>query len=88
MWMFSIQEFFFSSSFWLHSNIGPKVCKLASQIRWCPFSALGQIQGHKVQHLLVTWARLNFFFITTLTLSVKPLGLILIFAPIGMLDLS
>jgi hypothetical protein len=34
------------------------------------FPALGPIQGHKVQHLLVTW------------------GLILSFAPIGMLDLG
>jgi hypothetical protein len=51
-------------------------------------SALGQIKGHKVQHLLITWARLIFFHITALIHSVKPLGLILTFAPIGMLDLS
>jgi hypothetical protein len=27
------------------------------------FSALGSIQGHKVQHLLVTWGRLKIFFL-------------------------
>jgi hypothetical protein len=27
------------------------------------FSALGPIQGHKVQHLLVTWGRLKIFFL-------------------------
>jgi len=52
-------------------------------------SASGPIQGHKVQCLLVTWGRLNFFFpISALTPSVKPLGLISTFSPIAMLDLS
>jgi hypothetical protein len=27
------------------------------------FSALGPIQSHKVQHLLVTWGRLKIFFL-------------------------
>jgi hypothetical protein len=45
------------------------------------FSVLGPIQGHKVQHLLVTWGRLNFFSLSALTPSVKPLGLISTFAP-------
>ncbi len=51
------------------------------------FSALGPIQGHKVQHLLVTWgSRLKrFFSISALTPCVKPLVLISTF---GMLDLS
>jgi hypothetical protein len=39
------------------------------------FSALGPIQGHKVQHLLVTLGRLKrFFLVQPLTPSVKPLG--------------
>jgi len=53
------------------------------------FSPLGSIQGHDVQHLLVTWGRLKIFFcVSALTPSAKPLGLISTFAPIGMLDLS
>jgi hypothetical protein len=44
-------------------NIGPKGCKLASQIRWYPFFSLGSIQGYKVQHLLVTWGWLKIFFL-------------------------
>jgi len=53
------------------------------------FSALGPIDSHKIQHLLVTWGRLKkFFSITALTPSVKPLGLISTLASIGMLDLS
>jgi hypothetical protein len=57
---------------------------------WYPFfSALGSTQGHNVQHLLVIWGRLkSFFSMSALTLSVKPLGLISTFAPIGMLDLG
>jgi len=40
------------------------------------FPDLGPIQGHKVQHLLVTLGRLNFYFFSSsaLTPSVKPLG--------------
>jgi len=53
------------------------------------FSSLGPIQGHNVQHLLITWGRLkNIFSISDLTPSVKPLGLISTFAPIELLDLS
>ncbi len=53
------------------------------------FSPLGSIQGHNVRHLLVTWGRLKIFFcVSALTPSLKPLGLISTFAPIGMLDLS
>jgi hypothetical protein len=49
----------------------------------------GQYKAIKVQHLLVTWGRLKFFFsISALTPRVKPLGLISTFAPIGMLDLG
>jgi hypothetical protein len=53
------------------------------------FQPWGPIQGHNVQHLLVTWGRLNFFSsISTLTPSVKAMALISTFAPIGMLDLG
>jgi hypothetical protein len=48
------------------------------------------IQGCKVQCLLVVaWGRLKIFFsISALPPSVKPLGLISTFAPIGMVDLG
>jgi hypothetical protein len=54
------------------------------------FAALGPIQGHhKIQHLLVTWGKLKrFFSISAWTPSVKPLGPISTFSPIGMLDLG
>jgi len=52
------------------------------------FPALGPIQGHKVQHLVVTWGILkSFFFYFSLDSDVKPLGLISTFALRGMLDL-
>jgi hypothetical protein len=74
------------------SNIGPKGCKIGlSNSMVSFFPPLGPIQGHKVQHLLVTWGRLKrkrFFLIQPLTPSVKPLGLVSTFAPIGMLDLG
>ncbi len=36
-------------------TLAPKGCKLASQIQWYPFlQPLRPIQGHKIQHLLVT----------------------------------
>jgi hypothetical protein len=39
------------------------------------FSALGPIQGHKVQHLLVNWGRLkSFFSISALDSYCKALG--------------
>jgi hypothetical protein len=53
------------------------------------FSALGPIQGHKVEHLLVTWGQIEKIFkISALTPKIKPLGLISTFAPIGMFDLG
>jgi hypothetical protein len=54
------------------------------------FQPWGPKQGYKVQHLLVVaWGRLNFIFsISAFTPSVKPLGPISTFAPIGMLDLG
>jgi hypothetical protein len=63
---------------------------LASQTRWYPFLALGPIQGHKVQHLLVMWGQIEkIFSISALTHSVKYLGvLISTFAPIEMHNLS
>jgi len=41
-------------------KIGPKGCKLAWMVSF--FSALGPIQGHKVQHSLITWGRLKILF--------------------------
>jgi hypothetical protein len=51
---------------------------------------MGPIQGHKVEHLLVTWGQIEkiFFSISALTPSVKPWGLNSTFAPIRMLDSS
>jgi hypothetical protein len=53
------------------------------------FPTLGPLQGHKVQHLLVSLGRLKrFFSSSTLTPNVKFLGLISTFAPIGMFVLG
>jgi hypothetical protein len=53
------------------------------------FLALGPIYNHNVQHLLVTWGRLKIFFLfSALTSSVKPVGPISTFAPIGLFDLG
>jgi len=51
---------------------------------------LGKIQGHNVQHLVLTWGQMEEFFpMSALTPGVKPLGLISsTFAAIGMLDLG
>jgi hypothetical protein len=46
---------------------------------WIKFPALGLIQGHKVQHLLVTWGQIEnifylilfFFYFSLVTTSVK-----------------
>jgi hypothetical protein len=39
------------------------------------FSALGPIQGLRVQHLLVTWGQIEkIFSISALTPNIKPLG--------------
>jgi hypothetical protein len=73
-------------------NAGTLVPRVASWIPKCGgmvFLALGPIQGHKVQHLLVTRGTLKIFFSTSaFTPSVKPLRLISTFPPIGLLDLS
>jgi hypothetical protein len=74
-------------------QIGPKGCKLASlnpkPFDGILFSALGPLQGHKVQRFISTWGILkSFFLFQPWTPSVKPLGLISTFAPIGMLDLG
>jgi hypothetical protein len=46
-----------------------------------PFLALGPIEGHKVQHSLVTWGQIEkIFWISSLTPNVKPMGLISTFA--------
>jgi len=67
----------------------PRVANQLPKFYGTRFSHLGPVQGHKVQHLLVTWGRLKIFFcVSALTRSVKPLGLISTFPPIGMLDLS
>jgi hypothetical protein len=70
-------------------------CKLAPRVVNWPlkcdgilFSALGRIQGLKAQHLLVLGQIEKLFYISASTLSVKLLGLISTFAPIGMLDLG
>jgi hypothetical protein len=54
------------------------------------FFGLGvKIQGHKVQHLLVACGQNeNIFSISALTHSVKPLGPISTFTPIGLLALG
>jgi len=53
------------------------------------FSALGPIQGHKVQHILVTWGQIeNIYSISALAPNAKPVGADSTFASIGMLDLS
>jgi hypothetical protein len=53
----------------------PRVTNWLPEFDGIPFSALGPIQGHKVQHLLVTWGRLKKSFLySALTPSIKPLG--------------
>jgi hypothetical protein len=66
----------------------PRVAHWPSNFDGILFSALGPIQGHKVQHLLVTWGRLKRCFVVQPSRNVKPLGLISTFAPIGMFDLG
>jgi hypothetical protein len=69
--------------------LAPRVANWPHNYDGILFSALGPIEGHKVQHLLVTWGRLkSIFSISALTPSLKPLGLISTFSPIGMLDLG
>jgi hypothetical protein len=69
-------------------NIVPRVANWLPKLNGIIFSALGPIQGHKVQHLLVTWQIENNFFLLALTPSVKALGPISTFTQIGMLDLG
>jgi hypothetical protein len=69
--------------------LAPRVVNWPPKFDGILFAALGPIQGYKVQHLLVTLGRLNFFFSSSaLSPSVMPLGLISTFIPIGMLDLG
>jgi hypothetical protein len=71
-------------------TLAPRVANWPPEFDGILFPALlGPIQGHKVQHLLVLGQIEKFFFsISALTASVKPLGLLSTFAPIGMLDLG
>jgi len=70
-------------------TLAPRVASWPPKFDGVLFSALGPIQGHKVQHLLVTWGRLkSFVYTSALTPSIKPLELISTFAPIGMLNLG
>jgi hypothetical protein len=53
------------------------------------FSALGPIQSHKVQHFISNLGQIEkFFSISALTPSVKLLGPISTFAPIGTLHVG
>jgi hypothetical protein len=62
---------------------------LAFQIWWYPFSSLGANTRPKNSAFTSNLGQIeNFFSISALTPSVKPLGLISTFAPIGMLDLG
>jgi hypothetical protein len=67
--------------------LAPRVANWLPKLNGILFSALGPIHGHKAQHLLIGWGQIEkIFSISALTPSVKPLGLISTFAPIGMLD--
>jgi hypothetical protein len=73
----------------LKHALAPRVANWPPKFHGILFPALGPIEGHKVQHLLVTLGRLKRFFSSlALTPSVKPLGLISTFVSIGMLDLG
>jgi hypothetical protein len=69
--------------FFVVVNIDLKGCKLASQVDRHLFF-LGVKKGHKV----VDYYYYYYYYYPTLTPGVKPLGLILVIALIGMLDLS
>jgi hypothetical protein len=88
----SILGLFFGPKLLIHARIlvPTRVTNWLPKFDGILFSALGPIQGHKVQHLLVTWGRLKrSFLFSAWTSSVKkPLGLISTFAPIGMLNLG
>jgi hypothetical protein len=69
--------------------LAPRVANWPPKFDGILFSALGPIQGHKVQHVLVTLGQIEKIFSSSaLTPSVKPLRLISTFAPIGMFDLG
>jgi hypothetical protein len=69
--------------------LAPRVANWPHNYDGILFSALGPIEGHKVQHFFSNLGQIEkFFSISALTPSVKPLGLISTFAPIGMLDLG
>jgi hypothetical protein len=68
-------------------TLAPRVANWAPKFDGILFPALGPIQAHKAQDLLITWGRLKRLFSSSaLTPRVKPLGLIFTFQPIGMLD--
>jgi hypothetical protein len=70
-------------------TLAPRVANWLPKFNGILFSALGTIQGHKVQHLLVALGQIeNIFSISALSPSVKPLRLISTLAPIRMLDLG
>ncbi len=72
-----------------HSSFCTSFLSRLPRLHLVAAAALGPIQGHKVQHLLVAWGRLNFFSsISAWIPSVKSLGPISACAPIGMLDLG
>jgi hypothetical protein len=59
------------------NKLAPRVANWPLKFDGNPFSALGPIEGHKVQHLLVLWGgqiEKFFFSISALTPSVKALG--------------
>jgi hypothetical protein len=66
-------------------TLAPRVANWPPKFNGILFPALGPIQGHEVQHLLVTWGRLKRFFLLP---ALTPNVLISTFAPIGMLDLG
>jgi hypothetical protein len=66
--------------------LAPRVANWRPKSIGILFLALEPIQSHKVQRYLGQIEKKNS--ISALTRSVKPLGLISTFAPIGMLDLS
>jgi hypothetical protein len=69
--------------------IGPKGCKLTSQIRWYPFSSLGANTRPLSSAFISNFGQIEEILSSlALTPSVKPLGLNLTFAPIEMLDLG
>jgi len=77
VWISSKQQYFITT------NIGPRVANWPSNLISILFRPWGQSQGHKV----INFLKKSFSF-SALTPIVKPLGLISVIEPIGMLDLS